>query len=481
MSNNSFLHSFKEGQISKLHQNAANLEKMLQLQANKRSIDGEIIEKCSKVIKLSKQWSMSPVKDSIQYNWEQLTSYDQQMRLLTKMAGFMNDLLDWRSTPVGLAPYLCGRHNLNNQEHSFAYDRDGNFQSAFYSREILKLHGLDPRKITAILTNSGMSASTLVNHFLFCEVFKENKQVLIWEDVWWETAKRWKGLEHLVDLNFIPKKASPDQIVSMVKRVKPGVLCIDPLSANNGLNSVDVQKIIENLREEYHKPLYVVCDNTLAPTTVHSFSSDSEEKIELIVWESLSKHTQFGMDAIHAGVVFCSNNIKEKMQDLAVSLGVGLFPNAIGSLTIPDKTDFELRSKKMALNAALVFDYLNEQEEKALLLSCPGSFSHPGFSFLKNQSALLSIEFTNKTLNTPSILRQLVKHLVEMAQREGIPLVAGESFGFSHPRVTVIEPYGFTDCFIRFSAGLGPEKSYGKIGEILLSCVKELKLKKKVS
>ncbi|MDX6518292.1 MAG: hypothetical protein QOF50_1138, partial [Gaiellaceae bacterium] len=143
----------------------------------------------------------------------------------------------------------------------------------------------------------------------------------------------------------------------------------------------------------------------------------------LLVWESLLKLAQFGLDRANAGILLARGPGVERLDTLREHLGTNVADTSILSLPAPNRARLELRVARLQRNAAILAERL-------------GGF-HPGIG------PLLQLDVPDPT--------GWISRALEQARRRDVQVVAGTSFGFDHTRVYVTAPG--PDSFLRIAPG----------------------------
>jgi cystathionine beta-lyase/cystathionine gamma-synthase len=204
------------------------------------------------------------------------------------------------------------------------------------------------------------------------------------------------------------------KLVDALERIRPGALFFDSLCNSRGLAVPDLGPILATA------DCWVVVDNTCLGPACRPFASAAPR---LLVWESLLKLAQFGLDRANAGVLLARGPGVERLNSLREHLGTNVPDTSILSLPCPDRTRLEHRLARLERNAAILAERL-------------GGF-HPGVG------PLVQLDVADPNA--------WVARALEHARRMNVQVVAGTSFGFDHTRVYVTAPG--PDSFLRVAPG----------------------------
>ena len=311
---------------------------------------------------------------------------------------------DWQSPSFGHSlRSQAGRHEGRVRPHSDDYKRDRHPDAAAYEAAYLREFVRAPG-VRAFATNCGMSALTTILAFLDVE-----GTILLGRSSYHETRE-------LVRAAFARRVVEMDEadLVGALKQIRPGALFVDSLCNSRGLAVPELGPILAAA------DCWVVVDNTCLGPVCRPFGSAAPR---LLVWESLLKLAQFGLDRANAGILLARGPGVDRLDSLREHLGTNVPDTSILSLPRPDRARLERRLARLERNAAILAERL-------------GGF-HP------DVGPLLQLDVPEPNA--------WIARALEQARRRSVQVVAGTSFGFDHTRVYVTAPG--PDSFLRIAPG----------------------------
>ena len=301
---------------------------------------------------------------------------------------------DWQSPAIG-AGVRAHVDDYKRDRHAYA----ATYEDA-YLRELVGVSG-----VRAFATSCGMAALTTILAFLQVE-----EPVLVGRASYHETkdlvARRFGSRAVEIDESDLP-----DAIAAL----DPAAVFVDSLCNSRGLVVPPLDRILAAARG------WVVVDNTCLGPACRPF--DSRAPKLLVVWESLLKLAQFGLDRANAGILLARGPRSDELDTLRERLGTNASDTAILSLPPPDRERLARRLSRLERNAAILAERLGG--------------SYPGVGPILQ-------------LDVPEPERWIARALAQ-APRRGVQVTHGTSFGFDHTRVYVTAPG--SDSFLRIAPG----------------------------
>jgi cystathionine beta-lyase/cystathionine gamma-synthase len=207
-------------------------------------------------------------------------------------------------------------------------------------------------------------------------------------------------------------------------------------------------------------PTYLVLDNTGLSVTCQPFAL-ADESVRLIVFESLLKYAQLGLDRANAGVIVARSGDAERLSHYREHLGTNVADVAVHALPRPDRRVLERRLARLERNARLLAERLREGAGSLV------EVVHP-------RGGCLSIVFREPD----ATLRRehaLVEQAVAEAARRGVALLGGSSFGFDTTRIYLTaEGADYGEPFVRIAAGTEHRLEIERVAEALAAAVREV-------
>ena len=300
---------------------------------------------------------------------------------------------EWQSPAIG----------AGIRAHVDDYKRDRHASASAYERMYVR-ELVGAPDVRAFSTSCGMAALTTILAFLSAD-----GPVLLGRASYHETKDlvlgRFGDCAIEVDDTDLP---------DAISALDPAAVFVDSLCNSRGLVVPPLDRILGSARG------WVVVDNTCLGPACRPFDSRAPK---LLVWESLLKLAQFGLDRANAGILLARGPEVDELDTLRERLGTNVPDTAIASLPPPERKRLSRRLARLERNAAILAERL-------------GGF-HPG------AGPILQVDVADP--------KRWIERALAEARRRGVQVVHGTSFGFDHTRVYVTAPG--PDSFLRIAPG----------------------------
>ncbi len=357
---------------------------------------------------------------------------------------------DWQS-PSFLHSTMpaAGRQSGRIRAHWNDYKRDRHIDGEQFERSWVAAMVDGPADLRALLTTCGMAALTTVLSFLTMEG-KLHGPVLVGAGVYHETRllleRALPGRVWVVD------ERDTEALLQAIAELGPSAVFMDALSNTRWMPVVELSPLIECLRGT---ETYLIVDNTGLSVFSQPFAQ-ADGSVRLIVFESLLKYAQLGLDRANAGVIIARPEVAETLSEYREHLGTNVADVAVHALPSPDRGVLERRLRRLERNALVLANRLCERTDRAVNIVYPGLASHPctrAASGLAFSGGCVSIVFDG---HDPDLRREhaLVEGAVAEAAARGAALLGGSSFGFDTSRIYLTAARA--ECgepFVRVAAG----------------------------
>jgi cystathionine beta-lyase/cystathionine gamma-synthase len=377
---------------------------------------------------------------------------------------------DWQSPSFlhSISP-CAGRQEGFVRAHWNDYKRDRHIDADGYERRYLQALVDGPPNLRALLTSCGMAAFTTILSFLQLEGKLAGGPILAGLGTYHESRllleRALPGRLHFVD------EAETDVLLRRIDELRPVAVFLDSLSNTKWMPVPELARVLERLAGT---PTYLVVDNTGLSVAGQPFAL-AGESVRLIVFESLLKYAQLGLDRANAGVIVARADDAEGLSYYREHLGTNVADVAVHALPRPDRRVLERRLARLQRNALLLAERLRAEESVEVVYPGLGSgqraavgrrllFRGGCLSFvLRESDAELSRE------------RALVERAVAEAARRGVALVGGSSFGFDTTRIYLTAAgAGCGDPFVRIAAGTEHCLEIERVADALAAAVREV-------
>lgn len=378
---------------------------------------------------------------------------------------------DWQSPSFAhsIAP-SAGRQNGRIRAHWNDYKRDRHLDGDAYERRYLRALVDGPPDLRALLTSCGMAAFTTVYSFLDLEG-KLDGAVLAGTGLYHESRllleRVVRGRLHLVD------EGDTDALLRAIDRLHPSAVFLDSLSNTKWMPVPELPRVLERLAGTQ---TYLVVDNTGLSVSCQPFAL-ADESVGLIVFESLLKYAQLGLDRANAGVIVARGTDAERLSSYREHLGTNIADVAVHALPRPDRRVLERRLARLQRNALLLAGRLRARGGDSVEVVYPGLASHRCVGrLLPFRGGCLSIAFREPDAELRRE-RALVEQAVVEAARRGVALLGGSSFGFDTTRIYLTaEGAECGEPFVRIAAGTEHRLEVERVADALAAALREVAL-----
>ena len=397
------------------------------------------------------------------------TSLADRLRVEQGLMAALVGAADWQSPSFGhsTAP-ATGRQNGRIRPRWNDYKRDRHLDAEAFERRFVAAMVDGPGDPRALLTSCGMAAFTTVFQFLSMEG-RLHGPVIAGAGLYHESRllleRALPGRVHTVD------EADTLALLRTVDRLCPGAVFLDSLSNTKWMPIPELAAVIEHLRGA---ETYLVIDNTGLSASCQPFAIAGEET-RLIVFESLLKYAQLGLDRANAGVIVASCADAASMSFYREHLGTNVADVAVHALPRPDRAVLARRLARLQRNALWLAGRLEGEAGQAVEIVYPGLASHPcarGAHRLAFRGGCLSVVFRDPD---PELRREhaLVEAAVVEAAARGVAVLAGSSFGFNTTRIYLTADRAEQgEPFVRVAVGTEHRLELARLGAVLASAIR---------
>jgi cystathionine beta-lyase/cystathionine gamma-synthase len=310
----------------------------------------------------------------------------------------------------------------------------------------------EPGGARALLTACGMAAFTTILGWLVGEG-KLPGPLLAGRGLYHESRllleRTLRGRVAFVD------EADTAALVRAIGESRPSAVFLDSLSNTRFMPVPDLPAVIDALRGT---DTYLVLDNTCLSVGCQPFAL-AGGAVRLVMFESLLKYGQLGLDRAGAGVIVSPADDAESLDDYREHLGTNIPDMSVHALPPPDRRVLERRLARLQRNALWLAAGLEERAPPGVEIVYPG------------RGACLSVLLKEPD---PGLGRErrLVGEAVAEAARRGIALHAGSSFGFDTTRIYLTAARADAGTpFVRVAAGTEHRLELDALTHVLASAI----------
>jgi cystathionine beta-lyase/cystathionine gamma-synthase len=305
-------------------------------------------------------------------------------------------------------------------------------------------------------TSSGVAAYSLIEAVLLRHRLRPGDTVLIAPTVHFEPVEQLTALRYFRVMRATGHRV--EDLLAAVRRHRPRCVFVDPLANNARQRMIDVPELVRRLPEVIAEQTTVVIDGTMLSCGPPLAPADSG--VEVIYYESGSKHLQLGLDRTMAGFVVHPTDTREQFISQRRKTGSILDPRAADEFPRYPSDAHHSRMRRIGANALRTATLLHtDPRVREVGWVChPGLPNHPDRAIaeaLPYQEGCLTFLFHQPERNGREELAALFERILANARRLGVQLATGASFGFSVPRLRAAEDTraGGESPFLRLSAG----------------------------
>lgn len=389
-------------------------------------------------------------------------SYD-FLRMHQTLIGALITSTDWQSPTFLHATHSqAGRQTNSIYATINDYKRDQHWDAHRYEQAFLKanIDGFIKLPIQVCTTSSGMAAFATILTYLMLE-HKATRPVLIGKSIYFENKAL--ILQAFGDLVVEVNESDTKQVIHAIEQYNPSIIFLDSLTNSPDIAVPDCTIITRHLVTHSKEETYLVIDNTCLSIFFQPYPLVFAKKsnLRLIVFESLNKYHQFGMDRVTGGIIWSYGGYTGKLFDYRVHLGTNIPDLVACSLPTPDRSILTKRLLRHHRNASLIAhnlqDWVNAHPNHSISeIVFPGLPNHPSYTRLIKfpfHGSYFVIRFKKK-YQTIASYKRFVNAIINTAKRSRVDIVSGTTFGTNSTRIylTAIRSKPNTP-FIRVSVG----------------------------
>lgn len=388
--------------------------------------------------------------------------YINSIRFLNSQLTHVSASDGWQSPTFAHSLWpMNGREIGKIKEDINDYKRDQHLDGSSYESKFLKeyIQGQsDPLHI--FVTSSGMSAFATILIYLLSKPAIRQGRVIVGKNAYWEMSEQIIGTFGAKAI--IVDESNQNEINRKITHFKPKALFFDTFGNTPDMLIPRLNEIAGKL-SRVKEETFLVVDNTSAGLTYQSLKNlwKPLSKTRLIVFESLNKLHQFGLDQVMGGIIYTKGGDTVNMFDTRVHNGTNIPYQSAVALPTPNYDLLNKRIKRLGRNANLISQILFDQITKnsgSILdnIVYPGLPNHPCFDQNKKQNLFppyFMLSFKNKFRNNRTY-RNYIGKVIRSAQLKNINIVSGTSFGLDITRIYLTAVRSkITPAFIRVAVG----------------------------
>ncbi len=352
---------------------------------------------------------------------------------------YVRHSLDWSAKSYGQSAQVQFFGTQSEAWPTIHYDRNGTHASVIrVERQLLELLGLPPDRFAIGVTSSGMAAYTWIEAFLLRDRLRAGDTMLLAPYIYYEAAQQLHALPEIRAERATGYTV--EEFIADVVRLRPKVIFVDPLANNVRQRMFDLPELFRRLREVVTERCTVVVDGTMTGASLQPALLASDDRLEVIYYESCTKYLQLGMDFALAGLVAYPIELAERMDMLRRNTGLVLARHNAELFPRYEVSVHRRRMRRIWANAERVATLLHADPR----VSSAGMVHHPVLPHhpdrrlaadLPYGSGIVTFLYHDHVRNEWDNLDTVVDHILVRARTRGIQVTKGVSFGYSVPRV----------------------------------------------
>ena len=408
-----------------------------------------------------------------------------QTRFLREHIGLSSSLIvstDWQSPSFMHSLHSeAGRQSGEIIGTINDYKRDRHLDENSYKSIFIKqyVQGLRKALIYPYMVSSGMAAFATILAYLLLEK-KTSRPILLGKNSWFENKELIK--KSWDDCIEVSEEDTPS-IIQVIKDKRPEIVFFDSLCNASSITMPDLEEIIHTAAKYAKDETFIVIDNSCLATFLQPLQFLPKiSKVRLIVFESLNKYHQYGLDRVTGGIIWSLGGDTWKLFTYRARLGTNIPDSYVYALPTPHQGLLKKRMLRHNRNALYLAqslqDYVETHDTKIESINYPGLPNHPSYKWAKKYEftgSFFSLSFKKKYREVDTYNR-FVKLSIDRARKNDIQLVSGTSFGLNTTRIylTALRASIYGDPFIRISAGTEHRMDVERLKEVFVEAIRRL-------
>ena len=374
----------------------------------------------------------------------------EHVRTLQSISAGVMVAADWHSPSIG-GSVVCnaGPSQVRVTANHDDYKRDRHPDQGVWEMRWLAEMVDNPhrRPLGALMTASGMAAfTTVLTHVL---VEAGDGPLVVGRSLYHECRQ----LVHQTGRTVI--EVPEEVLVEEAPPLSPAVVFVDSVCNAVGLPVTDVAGLIRRLADS---DVLLVVDNTALSVASQPWRwITGSRRLRLIVFESLTKHAQLGLDRAAGGVIVASAAETERLDQLREHLGTNVADVVVHQHPTPNRARLERRLGRIGRNATLIAERLSRRaavKGRRVRIDHPGLGSHPGgamFADAEFRGGCISVAPHDDPVG---FSRRFIRTALDLAAQRGVAMCEGTSFGLDTTRAYLTAATSIHSTpFLRIAAG----------------------------
>jgi cystathionine beta-lyase/cystathionine gamma-synthase len=391
---------------------------------------------------------------------------------------------DWQS-PVfeGSGHPTAGRHSGSVTEHLDDYKRDRHPQASAFEASYLREYVDVPPgfNVRALMTACGMAAFTTVLNYL-CSSLGPPAAVVAAKGMYHECRQLLADSTLGARVCWVDEM-NTGEVIDACRRLEPAAVFLDSMCNSNRLAVPDLQAIMFELAASAGRDVYLVIDNTCASIFCQPLHLVAlNPRVRPLVFESLTKYGQFGLDRVAAGMIVAPEREAPPLDCLREHLGTNIADVCVSMVPEPNRALLTRRLRRLERNAQLLANHVvrcaDERPGPIVGATYPALESHPCRGAARQLGffgGFFAVEF-RPDWDCAEGHGRFVSRVLHDARRRKVNLAAGASFGLNVTRVYRTATEIGLGPFVRVSAGTEDALEVEALKDVFASAIDALAL-----
>jgi cystathionine beta-lyase/cystathionine gamma-synthase len=417
-------------------------------------------------------------RTSIQQLRRVKSEYTDLIRLQQTVVAALTVGSDWHSPVFEHSGHpTAGRHSGFVTEHVDDYKRDRHPQARALEESYLREYVETPPSLQpdALMTSCGMAAFTTILHHV-CALAESSSTIVAGKGMYHE-CRRLLAASSLGPRVRWVDEAKTAEVVEACRSLRPAALFLDSMCNSRGLVVPDIQAIMLELVALVRNDVCLVIDNTCASMFFQPLSLGAlNQHIRPMLFESLTKYAQFGLDRVAAGMIIAPKREAAALDALREHLGTNISDVCASVLPEPNHTLLSRRLRRLERNAHLLAEHV-------AMCAANGSSPmvgalYPGLDTHRSNEVARRLGFAGGFFamqfrpeeDSAKTHGKAVGMLIREARLHKVNLVAGASFGLNVTRIYRTATKTDSGPFVRVAPGTEDRLEVERLKDVF-SCV----------
>ena len=343
---------------------------------------------------------------------------------------------------------LANVNDYKRDMHAFGRELETRYKTAY-----AKKHIFSP---VTLATSSGMAALT-VSLILSKSHMGADCMIALGEHSYFENKE-------LVHMLFAKNRITvfDEYHPETLRNTSASIVLIDSVANDPALTVPDMHAFYRELSRIPRRPFLLV-DASASSILDIDLPSLSANRFRLVVFESLNKYHQFGLDRVTGGMITAYGVPFDDIYRVRDHAGTNISESAAATIPTPNGSLLKRYLARLRENATRYQQIL--ETVKGISVKTAGANG-------RMLGSIVSVELPEKKSGT---YRKIIKRTIALAQKNKVPLLAGTTFGTPVTRLyTWSTRSEFERPFLRISPGLEDDESAKRTAALIVQAIRSV-------